>query len=395
MFRLPFWVCALFLLYFPGGAALATDMDEFRDHVSGKTVHMMHKKKGFEVTRYFAPDGTLIQQKDGKYRRGNWSIEDESLCLGFPDTPVKCRKVMGDDPDEYALANRKGSKAVMMFEEYEDGNTIPAPAGQDVAATPAGAIREELISLDTRDGVKQTFLLIEPADRKPVAVIMLYPGHDGLLKVRKVGTRYAVTSYNGGLTAHHKTHQVLAGAGVAVALVAPPSDQPLGMDTDFRESAAHAEDARRIIRFLNDRYRQKVYVHGHCRSSFSPAAIATRLDNEGIAGLIMSSTRSQGRHGSVLELEQGVIKVPILLVHHVDDPCDGTPYRNIPKVKQFYETSSPRVTLISVKGGNPDRPAITECGGGYHTFNGLQKKVVKAIVAWLQQQPVPEMIGEE
>lgn len=103
-------------------------------------------------------------------------------------------------------------------------------------------------------------------------------------------------------------------SGYVVALLAPPLDHKHGTDTAFRYSKKHAADARKVIEYLNKRYNQKVYLWGHCRSTFSPASITTKLNNENIKGVILSSTRSQGNRGSVMSLPKGAITIPILLV---------------------------------------------------------------------------------
>ncbi len=373
----------------------ATDMDEFREAISGKTAYLHHKKKDIDISRYFAADGTMIQENDGEFRRGQWSIEDDRLCIAFPDKPVVCRKIKGSDGD-YAIANRNGRKRMVIFEAIEEGNTLELPEGFMAAKKEKSSIREELFTIDTREGVTQSFLLMEPVDKKPAAVVLVYVGHDGVAEFRKVGDRYAITSFNGGLPTHGKFHKILTRRKIALAILAAPSDYETGLTTEFRESKESAEDAAKVIAFLKKRYGQKVYLYGHCRSTFSPAAVATNLKNRDLAGVILSSTRSQGRYGSVMELPKGVINVPVLLVHHVDDPCDGTPYENIHKVKKFYEASSPDVKLITVRGGDGSRPGkLKSCGGGHHVFKGQQELVSRAIRDWLLKLPVPSEINEE
>ena len=374
--------------------AYATDMDEFREAISGNTAYLHHKKKDFDINRYFAADGTLIEEIDGEFSRGQWSIEDDKLCIAYPDKPVKCRKIKGSDGD-YAIANRNGKKRAIIFEAIEEGNTLELPEGFTVEKEKS-TIREELFTIDTREGVTQSFLLMEPVDKKPAAVVIVYVGHDGTAEFTKVGDRYAITSFNGGLPAHGKFHKILTRKKIALAIMAAPSDYDTGLTTEFRESKEHAEDAAKVIAFLKQRYGQKVYLYGHCRSTFSPAAVATHLKNRDLAGVILSSTRSQGRYGSVMELPKGAIKVPVLLVHHVDDPCEGTPYKNIDKVKKFYEASSPDVKLITVRGGDGNRGnSNTQCGGGHHTFKAQQGLVSHAIRDWLLKLPVPKEINEE
>lgn len=384
----------LLMMLMPPAIVFAFDKNEIRDVISGKTAHIYHLKNKTYYKRYFGKDGVLLEQHPEKgFRQGVWNINDNKLCFAFQGSPAKCRPFM-EKGNNYGTGNRKGTKMRIIFQRIEAGNQIKLP--QDVkwsAGVPI--IHEELVTIRTRAKVTQTFLLIEPAV-KPKGVVVLFPGHEGVVRFNKIGNLYSVENEGGGLTAHEKSRQILSNAGYAVALLAPPSDQKFGMDTDFRFSQSHALDVEKVIEYLNNKYNQDIYLQGHCRSTFSPSAIATQLNNKGIKGIILSSTRSEGKHGSVMDLQQGAIKVPILLVHHTDDPCDGTPYENIHQVKSFYETSAPKVDLITVSGGDGERPANAYgCSGGHHAFKGQQKDVMNAIVEWLNKEQFPRHITDE
>jgi hypothetical protein len=361
--------------------AAAVDVDDFRDQIVGKTVTMYHTKKDMEFTRYFAEDGTLkeIHPTQG-YRTGNWSIDGDELCLAISGTSAKCRRIVHKH-GVWGTSNKKGNKLVVEFNEFADGDRIPAPRASD---EPVGQIHEELVTLDTRPGVTQSFLLIEPRGT-PKGVVLLYPGHEGVVRFHKVGDQYSVENEGGGLTAHERIREILSQSGYVTVVLAPPSDHSSGMDTKFRFSDEHAEDARVVIAYLNRRYNHKVYVEGHCRSTFSPPAVIGKLNNEGIAGMILSSTRSEGKQGSVMDLPSSQVKVPVLLVHHVDDPCKGTPFRRLGDVRAFYAKSAPEVAVITVSGGSNERGSKTYgCSGGYHGFKDMRRPVVEGIVEWLE-----------
>ena len=372
---------------------LALEEDEIRDVISGKTAHIHHTKKNTYYKRYFGQDGILLEDHPDKgVRKGIWTINSNKLCTAFEGSSAKCRPFMEKDGN-YGAGNKKGTKMNTVFERIEEGNQIKLPRGA-LQTADVPVIHEELVTINTREDITQTFLLIEPVG-KPKGVIVLYPGHEGVVRFKKLGNQYIVDNEGGGLPAHEKSRQILSRAGYAVAVLAPPSDKLYGMDTDFRFSKLHANDAEKVIDYLNNKYNQDVYLHGHCRSSFSPSAVATQLKNKGIKGIILSSTRSEGKHGSVMDLQQGAIKVPILLVHHIDDPCDGTPYAKIHQVKSFYEVSAPKVDLITVSGGDGERPAnASGCSGGHHAFKGQRKSAMNAILDWLNEDPFPKHISD-
>jgi len=250
-------------------------------------------------------------------------------------------------------------------------------------ATAAGPLSaDEVVSLDTRPGVTQSFLLLEPAAQVQ-GVVLMFPGHEGVVRFVEGPEGYSVENEGGGFTVRKETREIYRRNGLAVALLAPPSDRLAGMDTAFRSSPEHARDVQVVLNYLKERYGRKPWLHGHCRGTFSPAAVATRLGNEDISGLVLSSARSRGRHGAVTDYTGGVVDVPVLLVQHREDPCKGTPYRGLEEVRRFYATSAERVDVIEVTGGDTTRTGDRPCEGGAHSFRGLETETATAITDWI------------
>jgi alpha/beta superfamily hydrolase len=254
------------------------------------------------------------------------------------------------------------------------------------------AFGDEVVTLATRPGVTQSFLLLETRGAAKGVVIML-PGHEGKVEFRKTADDgYEVRDQGGGLTAHRAMRETLRKGGFAVAVIAPPSDQRW-LAPSFRKGTEHLEDMRNVIGYLQKRYGSKPYLQGHCLASFSAASVATRLKSDGISGLIMSSTRSTGKDGSVTDFERGTVSVPVLLVHHRDDSCPQSPYYNLESVKGFYKSSAPKVDTITVTGGvSRAKRKQQSCQDGYHGFKGMQKDTAQAIVSWLLDKEFPVLV---
>ena len=251
---------------------------------------------------------------------------------------------------------------------------------------------DDLITLDTRPGITQSFLLLEPKGTAKGVVIML-PGHEGEVKFRKTANEgYELINYGGkggGLTVQRPMRETLRNSGFVVAMITPPSDRTR-FSPQFRKSAEHLADMRSVIDYLRAHY-SKVYLQGHCLSTLSAASVASGLQSDGISGVILSSTRSTGRDGSVTDFERGSVKVPVLLVHHRDDSCLQAPYRNIEGVvKPFYESAAPKVDIITVTGGDKRlKKNEDSCKDGLHGFKGMEKDTAQAIVSWLLDEKFP------
>jgi len=254
------------------------------------------------------------------------------------------------------------------------------------------AYSDDVVTLDTRPGITQSFLLLEPKDTAKGVVIML-PGHEGEVEFRKTPEGdYEVENHGGGLTAHPAMRETLRKSGFAVAVIAPPSDRTL-LAPRFRKGTEHLEDMRIVIGYLQKRYGNKPYLHGHCLATFSAASVASRLKSDGISGLILSSTRSTGKDGAVTDFERDTVKVPVLLVHHRDDSCPQSPYHNVAHVKAFYQNSAPKVDIITVTGGESRmKKKQQSCQDGFHGIKGVQKDTAQAIVSWLLDKDFPAIV---
>ena len=253
------------------------------------------------------------------------------------------------------------------------------------AALRSGAAHgDELVTLNTRPGISQSFLLLEPKDTAKGVAILL-PGHKGEIKFGKTSDgNYEIAKVpGGGLTASRAMRERLRQGGFAVAIIAPPSDRNQ-LSPEFRKSTEHFEDIRVVIDYLQNRYGSKPSLHGSCLASLSVASIATRLRGDGISRVVLSSARSTGKAGAVTEFERGAVKMPVLLVNHRDDSCPYTPYGNVDQVKAFFQVSTPKVDLITVTGGDSKlKKKSTSCQDGFHGFKGTEKDTAQAGVSWL------------
>jgi len=253
------------------------------------------------------------------------------------------------------------------------------------------AYGDDVITLDTRPGITQSFLLLEPKGT-PKDVVILFPADDGEVGFRKTAEGYEVENRGGGLTARRPMRETLRRSGFAVAVIAPPSDRER-LDSWFRKSAEHTQDIHKVITYLRERYPGKLYLHGHCLGSLSVASVATRLKSDRISGLILSSTRSSGPAGAVTDFERGAVSVPVLLVQHAEDSCPYTLPNSVGRVKAFYQNSAPKVDLITVTGGDGKVAMKQRCKNGFHGFRGMQTDTAQAIASWLQNKEFPALVA--
>ena len=260
-----------------------------------------------------------------------------------------------------------------------------APAGLAAAAlNQAGAgapAREQLVTLKTRPGVTQKFILITP--QKPVAAVTLFAGGKGNLDLSGASDRPVLGWGKNNFLV--RTRDDLAAHGFAVAVVDAPSDRKerVGMRGGFRNSAKHVTDIDAVTAYLKKTVRVPVWLIGTSRGTESAAYVAIHA-KEKIAGVVLTSSmtedNSDGRPVTGLPLDR--IRVPALVVAHEDDECRVTP----PGGAEWIAENLVNASTVEVKifsGG--DSPRSRACGAlSAHGFLGIEGKVVAAIAGFIK-----------
>lgn len=239
---------------------------------------------------------------------------------------------------------------------------------------------EAMITLSTRPGVQQRILMIQP-EGKSKGILILFPGGDGAGHFKE-GDRGFRLSNNFLVRSSH----LFALEGFTSAIIDVPSDRASGMSDGFRTSPEHLREIRAVVSFFAETYRQPVYLVGTSRGTLSAAYVATALDGESVAGVVLTGTYEQIRS---LPLER--IRYPLLFVHHRDDGCRITPYAG---ARDLFRraTASRKKDFVTVIGGNP--PLSMPCEAlSTHGFLGKENEVVKTITDWLSGKPIFVTIG--
>ena len=254
-----------------------------------------------------------------------------------------------------------------------------------VALAPApAAAAPEIVTLPTRDGITQSLLMIVPAETRPAAFAILFPGGPGNLRLRRESDEIKFAPGNFLVRAR----QSFVDGGVGVAIIDTPSDEARGMDDRFRLSDKHAADVAAVVAALKKRFDNvPVFLVGTSRGSVSAAAAGRALGAE-VSGVVLTSSVYLGaRSGPGLSgFDFGRISAPVLLVHHVEDSCFVTPYREARKLAE-----SRRYPLISVNGGLPATSDACEAFSA-HGYLGKEPETAAEIVKWMLKKPYRENI---
>jgi hypothetical protein len=241
------------------------------------------------------------------------------------------------------------------------------------------ACAEDIVILSTRGGITQSYLLSSPEAGKARAVAVLFPGGAGKVELEREAARALLDRGNFLV----RSRRLFTGSGIVAAVMDAPSDQPRGMEDEFRLGGAHAEDIGRVVADLKSRYPGlPVFLVGTSRGTISAASAGKRL-GPGVDGVVLTATTflATRRQPGLSGFDFSSVPAPLLFVHHVEDGCDYTPHSAARRLAD-------RFPVVSVSGGLPPQSKPCEAMSP-HGFLGREADTVDAIVKWMLKQPYP------
>jgi len=247
-----------------------------------------------------------------------------------------------------------------------------------VRPVPASALDEKILTIPSRPGVTESFVLIRPA-QPPVASVILFMGGRGGLGLSREPLGPRNTNFL------VRTRQQFAERGLLVAVVDAPSDRMTEALVRFRTSAEHAADVRALIAALRADAPVPVWLIGTSMGSVSAASAAARLGADGPDGVVLTSsvTRASRQMGESLDdVALDKIRVPVLIVHHRDDGCRASPYTDVKWGIARRLKASPKHQILTFSGGAAPQSDACEPLAP-HGYFGIETQVVDAITAWI------------
>ncbi len=248
----------------------------------------------------------------------------------------------------------------------------------------------ELVTLGTHGGTQMPYALAQPRDGVAVlGAVVLLAGGDGHLKLDGNACAKAL---NGNFLV--RSARLFREAGYVTALVDAPTDHQ-GADglAGFRNVEAHALDLGRVVADLRQRGNGPVWVIGTSRGTISAANVAARASGDGLPdGLVLSSALMQGSRGlkpwvlqTVFDLPLAAIKLPVLVIGHVNDQCLRSPPAEMPRL--VAQLGSTRKQLVAVEGGAAPsgQASLAACEGrSPHGYVGQEAATVDTILRFMQ-----------
>ena len=242
-----------------------------------------------------------------------------------------------------------------------------------LALSAGGAWAADVVPV-TIDGLRQNVLFMAPPT-PPVAVVVMFPGGDGLIGVSDTGT----IGRDGNFLIRTRAKWLARG----FMFVAVDGAMGRAGSRGDRIGPANLRAIAEIVRAVRQRSSAPIWLLG--TSAGAPAAVAgaASLPPGTLKGVVISSPVSvPGQHDSVFEVPLARIAVPVLIQIHGQDGCRMTPPANAAVIKAAL-TASPAVDIQTFTGGDPPRSGPCEAFA-QHGFVGIEDQVVNAAADWIR-----------
>ena len=212
--------------------------------------------------------------------------------------------------------------------------------------------------------------------------IAIFPGHPGILKLRAENGQPQYDQ-RGNFLVRSRRHWL--DDEILIAVIDAPSDQWATFTQDFRATARYGSDIGSLLTQISKRFPVAEWTFVGTSEGSISAFHAARMNAALAKRVVLTASvwgpTNNGPGLSGARFEQ--LAAPLLWVHHEDDPCQYTSYRD---AKRYAERSmSP---LVTVRGGGPEKGAACQAFS-HHGFVGVERAVVLAMRSWVKTGAVP------
>jgi pimeloyl-ACP methyl ester carboxylesterase len=246
-------------------------------------------------------------------------------------------------------------------------------------ASGAFAQAPQVVDLSGRPGVTERMLVLQPP--QPAATVILLTGGEGRVHIFDGGS---IGRGEGNFLV--RSRERFAAQGLATIVLDGPSDRA-DLDGSFRESAEHAADLGAVVRWAREHVGKPVWLVGTSRGTQSVAAAASQLQGAAAPdGIVLTSTilgrsaRSRVTARPVLEMPLGELKMPVLVVHHQQDPCPICDPSRLPALMAKLPPATSQ--LLTYTGGISTGSPCEAFS--HHGYNGIEDRVVADIAQWIR-----------
>jgi hypothetical protein len=256
-----------------------------------------------------------------------------------------------------------------------------------VLAQDVNRVHPHAVVTAQRDGYTIAAVVTHAKEAKSFSRgVALFPGHPGILRVRQENGEPAFEQVGNFLVRarrHWLDDRTLA------ALIDAPSDQWTSFSQQWRESPRYGSDIEALLREVTRQYGVEDWTYVGTSEGSVSAFHAARMTPGLVRRVILTSSvfRASRNGPGLSSVRWQDVAAPLLWVHHVDDPCPFTAYRD---AQEFARRSGK--PLVSVRGGDIGRGEACQARTA-HGFIGIERETVLAMGSWIRTGVVPADVG--
>jgi len=225
-----------------------------------------------------------------------------------------------------------------------------------------------------------------PQSTRPKRAIALFAGNPGILRLRSEDgeTKFGM---RGNFLIRARRHWLDADT-IAVSIDAP-DDEWASFSHQFRATPRYGEDLRALLDAVEAKYGALDWIAvGTSEGAVSAFHAARMLPTRFRRVILTASLFLPNRNGAGLsDADWSQLSVPLLWVHHEDDPCHVTAYSDAQAHAKA--TGAP---LVTVRGGGPARGPNCKART-QHGFIGVEQPAIEAMRVWIATGRAPEFAG--
>lgn len=216
--------------------------------------------------------------------------------------------------------------------------------------------------------------------------IALFPGHPGIMRLREEQGQ-AKFELGGNFLVRSRRHWL--DEETLVVVVDAPSDQSGSFYQYFRETPRYGADVQALLEALGRRYGLQDWTFvGTSEGSISAYHAARMNPKLARRTILTASVFRSSRNGPGLSgVAWGDLSSRLFWVHHEEDPCPFTTYRD---AQSFSKASA--APILTVRGGGPWKGGACQAFTA-HGFVGMEPETVLAMRSWIKTGVVPPEPG--
>ncbi len=242
---------------------------------------------------------------------------------------------------------------------------------------------EEVVTVK-RDGYTISGLAMHAENRKSFRQgVALFPGHPGIMRIQAGADGEPTFELKGNFLI--RTRRFWVDEETLVLSVDAPSNEWGRFSQQFRETPRYGEDIAALLGAAAQKFGVAEWTFVGTSEGSVSAFHAARMNPKLARRLILtSSVFEPSRNGPGLswaKLEE--LPAQTLWVHHADDGCEFTPYRD---AQAFAKRSGK--PLVTVRGGGPGKGDACQAFRA-HGYVGVERRTVEAMRAWVKTGKAP------